>query len=84
MLRETEHTFAVRFGMFPYVYDSLFFNYTYTERGNRKKAINHLRVRPASKAHHFTAFRSGLWLGLGILATAGGCYLCMNILEIVS
>ncbi|KAH7887083.1 hypothetical protein F5I97DRAFT_1791213, partial [Phlebopus sp. FC_14] len=36
------------------------------ERGDKKKAINRLRVGPLMKSHHFSTFRSGLWLGLAI------------------
>ncbi|KAG6379562.1 EXS family-domain-containing protein [Boletus reticuloceps] len=45
------------------------------ERGDRKKARGNLRVGPSSKTHHFSTFRSGLWLGLAIPAIAGGSYL---------
>lgn len=47
------------------------------ERGNRKKAISHLRVKPLSKTYHFIILRSGLWFGLALPAIAGGFYLCM-------
>ncbi|KAH0835834.1 EXS family-domain-containing protein [Lanmaoa asiatica] len=45
------------------------------ERGDRKKAMDRLRVGPSSKTHHFSTFRSGLWLGLALPAVAGGSYL---------
>ena len=49
---------------------------SYPERGNRKKAIRHLQVRPLSKTYHFSSFSSGSWLGLALPAVAGGSYLC--------
>ena len=48
----------------------------YQERGDRKKAKNHLRVEPLSNMHDFITFRSGLWLGLAMPAIAAGFYLC--------
>ena len=59
----------------------MYFDYTctsYSERGNKKRARNHLRAGPVSKTH-FSTFHSGLWLGLAFPAIAGGCYLCRNI-----
>ncbi|KAF8430870.1 EXS family-domain-containing protein, partial [Boletus edulis BED1] len=47
------------------------------ERGDRKKARGNLRVGPSSKTHHFSTFRSGLWLGLAIPAIGGGSYLLL-------
>lgn len=78
MIKETEHLFAMRFGMFSsrpsdlYVADT---HASYLERGDKKRAKHHLRVGPPSKTHYFRTFRSGLWLGLALPAIAGGSYL---------
>ncbi|KAF8549651.1 hypothetical protein OG21DRAFT_1554406 [Imleria badia] len=48
------------------------------ERGDRKKALDRLRVGPLIKTHHFSTFRSGLWMGLSLPAIVGGTFLCMN------
>ncbi|KAF9225940.1 hypothetical protein BS17DRAFT_699564, partial [Gyrodon lividus] len=48
------------------------------ERGDKKKAINHLRVGASLKSHHFSTFRSGLWLGLAVPAVITGSYMCRN------
>ncbi|KAG9313638.1 EXS family protein/ERD1/XPR1/SYG1 family protein [Chiua virens] len=45
------------------------------ERGDRKKAMSRLRVGPFVKTHHFSTFRSGMWLGLALPALALGTYL---------
>ncbi|KAG1895901.1 uncharacterized protein F5891DRAFT_892970, partial [Suillus fuscotomentosus] len=36
------------------------------ERGDKKKAITHLRVGVTQKSHHFSMFHTGMWLGLSI------------------
>ncbi|KIK38861.1 hypothetical protein CY34DRAFT_90270 [Suillus luteus UH-Slu-Lm8-n1] len=36
------------------------------ERGDKKKAITHLRVGVTQKSHHFSTFRTGVWLGTHI------------------
>ncbi|CAA7264392.1 unnamed protein product [Cyclocybe aegerita] len=41
-------------------------------RGDRKKAIRRLRVGNTSKSHHFSTFRSGLYLGVAIPALVNG------------
>ncbi|KAG1745254.1 EXS family protein/ERD1/XPR1/SYG1 family protein [Suillus lakei] len=33
------------------------------ERGDKKKAVTHLRVGATQKSHHFSTFRTGVWLG---------------------
>ncbi|KAH0832144.1 EXS family-domain-containing protein [Lanmaoa asiatica] len=48
---------------------------TQFEHGDRKKAMDHLRVGSSSKTHHSSVFRSALWLGLALPAIAGGSYL---------
>ncbi|KAG1760755.1 EXS family-domain-containing protein, partial [Suillus occidentalis] len=51
------------------------------ERGDKKKAITHLRVGATQKSHHFSTFRTGLWLGSSIPATITGliaCALCQR------
>jgi hypothetical protein len=50
-----------------------------TERGDKKKAITHLRVGATQKSHHFSTFRTGMWLGSSIPAMIIGfiaCTLC--------
>lgn len=42
------------------------------ERGDKKKAITHLRVGVTQKSHHFSTFRTGVWLGSSIPATITG------------
>jgi hypothetical protein len=44
----------------------------YFEYGSRKKALERLRVLGSKKMHHFSAFRSGTLIGLGIPALADG------------
>ncbi|KAF9239798.1 hypothetical protein BU15DRAFT_46384 [Melanogaster broomeanus] len=48
------------------------------ERGDKKKAINRLRVGTSLKSHHFSTFRSGIWLGLAVPAVVLGAYMCRN------
>lgn len=48
------------------------------ERGDKKKAINHLRIGATQKSHHFSTFRTGLWLGLSIPATVTGLLICLR------
>ncbi|EPQ26342.1 uncharacterized protein PFL1_05990 [Pseudozyma flocculosa PF-1] len=44
----------------------------YFEHGNRKEALNRLRTRDDTTTHHFSVFRSGLYLGIALCATVGG------------
>ncbi|KAN0062004.1 Xenotropic and polytropic retrovirus receptor 1 [Thecaphora frezii] len=44
----------------------------YFEHGNRKEALNRLRVREDASTHHFSVFRSGLYLGVALCATVAG------------
>ncbi|KAH7923430.1 hypothetical protein BV22DRAFT_1015396 [Leucogyrophana mollusca] len=46
------------------------------ERGDKKRALNRLRVGPTQKSHHFSTFRSGMWLGLAAPAVVAGFILC--------
>ncbi|KAH7913119.1 hypothetical protein BJ138DRAFT_1003013, partial [Hygrophoropsis aurantiaca] len=46
------------------------------ERGDKKRALNRLRIGSAHKSHHFSTFRSGLWLGLAAPAVVTGFILC--------
>jgi hypothetical protein len=90
MLKEIEDLFTTRFGTFPparrlwihvlelHVIDT---STLYPERGDRKQALDRLRVGPLSKTHHFSTYRSGLFLGLALPAIAAGSYLCMNFSE---
>ncbi|KAF8842398.1 hypothetical protein BDN67DRAFT_979576 [Paxillus ammoniavirescens] len=48
------------------------------ERGDKKKAINRLRVGSSLQSQHFSTFRSGLWLGLAVPAVVAGSYMCRN------
>ncbi|KIJ61833.1 hypothetical protein HYDPIDRAFT_169443 [Hydnomerulius pinastri MD-312] len=50
------------------------------ERGDKKKAVNRLRVGSSSKSHHFSTFRSGIWLGLALPAVISGLYLLLPVL----
>ncbi|OAX34316.1 hypothetical protein K503DRAFT_456002 [Rhizopogon vinicolor AM-OR11-026] len=45
------------------------------ERGDKKKAITRLRVGTHQKSHHFSTFRTGMWLGSCIPATVAGLIL---------
>ena len=92
MLKEVEDLFATRFGTplplerrrtrvceFRITDPSAF----YPERGDRKKALDRLRIGPLLKTHHFSSYRSGLCLGLALPAIAQGSYLCMNFSKTV-
>ncbi|OCB90034.1 EXS family protein/ERD1/XPR1/SYG1 family protein [Sanghuangporus baumii] len=46
----------------------------YFEHGDTKKARERLRATASQKRHHFSTFRSGLYLGLAIPALADGIY----------
>lgn len=48
------------------------------ERGDKKKAITHLRVGATQKSHHFSTFRTGVWLGSSIPATITGLIACQR------
>lgn len=48
------------------------------ERGDKKKAITHLRVGATQKSHHFSTFRTGMWLGSSIPATIIGFIACLR------
>lgn len=48
------------------------------ECGDKKKAITHLRVGATQKSHHFSTFRTGVWLGLSIPATIIGLMICLR------
>lgn len=48
------------------------------ERGDKKKAITHLRVGATQKSHHFSTFRTGVWLGSSIPATVTGLIACQR------
>lgn len=48
------------------------------ERGDKKKAITRLRVGATQKSHHFSTFRTGMWLGLSIPATVTGFTTCLR------
>lgn len=48
------------------------------ERGDKKKAIAHLRVGATQKSHHFSTFRTGMWLGSSIPATIAGFMACLR------
>ncbi|KAN0084540.1 EXS family domain containing protein [Tylopilus felleus] len=48
------------------------------ECGDRKKALDRLRVGPFVKTHHFSTFRSGAWLGLALPAIVGGACLAFR------
>ncbi|KAG1876291.1 EXS family-domain-containing protein [Suillus subluteus] len=48
------------------------------ERGDKKKAITRLRVGTIQKSHHFSTFRTGMWLGLSIPATIIGFITCLR------
>lgn len=49
-----------------------------TERGDKKKAITRLRAGATQKSHHFSTFRTGMWLGLSIPATVAGLTTCTS------
>ncbi|KAF8414729.1 hypothetical protein L210DRAFT_3400018, partial [Boletus edulis BED1] len=51
------------------------------ERGDRKKARDHLRVGLLSRTHTLSTFRFGLWLGLAIPAIVAGFNLCRNLFQ---
>lgn len=42
------------------------------EHGNTKQARERLRVSPSTKAHHFSTFRSGVYLGLSMFPLIHG------------
>ena len=46
----------------------------YAARGDKKRAQARLRSGAIHKSHHFSTFRSGLLLGLGVPALADGLY----------
>ncbi|KAG1816904.1 EXS family-domain-containing protein [Suillus variegatus] len=48
------------------------------ERGDKKKAITRLRAGATQKSHHFSTFRTGMWLGLSIPATVAGLTTCLR------
>lgn len=48
------------------------------ERGDKKKAITHLRVGATQKSHHFSTFRTGMWLGSSIPAMIIGFIACLR------
>jgi len=46
------------------------------ERGDKKKAITRLRIGVRQKSHHFSTFRTGMWIGLSIPAIVTGLIIC--------
>lgn len=48
------------------------------EFDDKKKAITHLRVGTNQKSHHFSTFRTGMWLGSSIPATIIGFITCLR------
>ena len=46
------------------------------EHGDKKKAMNKLRVSPIHTGRHGSMFRTGLFLGLAVPALASGLYEC--------
>ena len=44
------------------------------EHGDKKKAMNKLRISPTHTGHYASVFRSGLFLGLAVPALASGLY----------
>jgi len=49
-------------------------NLSSSERGDKKKAANRLRVVNGLRSHHFSAFRGGFMLGLAVPAFISGMY----------
>ena len=47
-----------------------------SESGDLKKARVRLRATMQRKSHHFSAFRSGLYLGIALPAFVDGIYKC--------
>ncbi|KAL4079440.1 EXS family protein/ERD1/XPR1/SYG1 family protein [Scleroderma citrinum] len=45
-------------------------------RGDRRIAMKRLRLDASAKSHHFSAFRSGIYLGIALTALAAGIYQC--------
>ncbi|KIM70451.1 hypothetical protein SCLCIDRAFT_6171 [Scleroderma citrinum Foug A] len=45
-------------------------------RGDRRIALNRLRLDASAKSHHMSTFRSGTYLGLALAAFATGIYQC--------
>jgi hypothetical protein len=45
-------------------------------KGDRKRALIHLRAVPSHKTHHFSSFRTGLALGLAFPAFIDGIVRC--------
>ncbi len=81
MLKEIEELFAVRFGTFDLqavachnvVWCSLSI-WKFVEHGDQKRARIRLRAVGKHKSHHFSTFRSGLYLGMGLPALISGIY----------
>lgn len=46
-------------------------------RGDRRLALNRLRLDASAKSHHLSTFRSGIYLGLALSALTIGIYQCM-------
>jgi hypothetical protein len=46
---------------------------TVFEHGDRKKAMARLRLGGAPQSHHFSSWRSGMYIGAGIVFLIEGC-----------
>lgn len=73
LLREMEDQFTARFGgAFLKTALAGLLMMLHTAKGDRKRALDHLRAGSSSKTHHFSTFRTGLALGLALPALVDG------------
>ena len=74
MLDEVETLYAARFGKSIGV---LYCTYRFSislEGGDRKKARSRLRASFKQRSHHYSTFRTGIFIGLSIPALIAGIY----------
>ncbi|GJJ15013.1 hypothetical protein Clacol_009286 [Clathrus columnatus] len=75
-LREIENIFAARFGtLVKMSIESCFLtSLSYSEKGDRKKALKKLKSAFQHRSHYFSVFRTGAYIGLGFPALVLGLY----------
>lgn len=76
MMDEMENIYATQFGKNKAVLRGAVLT-SNPARGDKKRARTKLRGGFLTKSHHFSTFRSGILLGLGIPALVSGTYQSM-------
>jgi hypothetical protein len=75
MMMDMQNTYATVFGVFFFSRPkTLFYILLALARGDRKRAMRRLHAGILVKNHHFSTFRSGIFIGLAVPALAAGLY----------